>query len=44
MVSIPCVATAALEEKIPRELGAELLERWVQLGLKIECFRQYGSK
>jgi hypothetical protein len=43
MVTIPCVALKAVEE-IPKEVGVELINRWLQLGIEVECFRHYRRK
>lgn len=41
MVSIPCVALVALAEKVPSEHAIELIDRWITLGIKVECLNQY---
>ena len=43
MVSIPCVGLAAVAEKIPKEQAIELIDRWLVLGLKVECFDRYPT-
>ena len=44
MITVPCIALKAVEEKLPKELGIELIDRWLQLGIEIGCFRHYRRK
>ena len=43
MVSIPCIALAALAEKVDRDQALELINRWLAIGLKVDCFDRYPN-
>jgi hypothetical protein len=43
MITVPCIALKAVEE-IPKEVGIELIDRWLQLGIEIGCLKYYRRK
>ena len=43
MVSVPCVALAALADKVDKKQAIDLIDKWLSLGIKVECLNQYPN-